>query len=232
MDDAYTIQNNQGVRYGPMPLLEILQYISERRITPLTMVLKTPEERWQMAATWSELKDALLQAFPEHANLISYRGKFRSGVFASKPLVQPFVEALKPNPLASPSPTHPLPTAPGTKSSGAEEPVPTRDTYRYRGADGVEVGPLGYQELRSSIQEQRLKGTTMVWTSATDKWHLAASLPEVRVLIRKFNPGQDGILDRIRAMRKSTVDKRRASTTHFKVKKPFWAKFFFGRKPL
>lgn len=72
------------------------------------------------------------------------------------------------------------------------------ETYKIRFSDGSETGPLTLEDVKKFIVEKKLKGTSMVHTETSGKWRLAASIVEVRDLIREFDDTQDGVLDRIR----------------------------------
>ncbi len=70
--------------------------------------------------------------------------------------------------------------------------------YRIRFADGTETGSLDLHAIEPFVKEGRVRATTMIFIESENKWRLAASVPEVRLLIRKFNEGQDSTLDKIR----------------------------------
>jgi hypothetical protein len=122
------------------------------------------------------------------------------------------------------------PPNPGSKSS--------MDLYTIRGSDGVEYGPSNIAQVQELVKQGRVKATTMVFTQSGKRWHLAASIPEVRSLLRQYNPSQDSALNRIRSMggniRNSAhaiMAAGRVSTIRIKKKNifaklPFWRRFF------
>jgi hypothetical protein len=100
--------------------------------------------------------------------------------------------------------------------------------YTVKTRDGLEVGPLSLEEMAHVIQEGQLSSTTMVFRSDTKRWHLAASVPEIRAMLRKYNPRRDSHISRLRryATGGNARDSRQfsfkvgaASTVHSKVYK-------------
>lgn len=73
-----------------------------------------------------------------------------------------------------------------------------RNLYRIQFADGAETDLLDLHAMETFVKEGRVRATTMVFIESENKWRLAASVPEVRLLIRKFNESQDSTLDKIR----------------------------------
>lgn len=108
------------------------------------------------------------------------------------------------------------------------------ELYTIRGSDGVEYGPCNIEQVQELVKQGRVKATTMVYTQSAKRWHLAASVNEVRALLRKHSPNASSALNRIRgigtgAPRDSAhVMMGRIST--IRVKRPFW-KRIFGRGP-
>jgi uncharacterized protein DUF4339 len=88
--------------------------------------------------------------------------------------------------------------------------------YTIRTRDGLEVGPLSIEEVAKLAQEGQFSSTAMIYRSDTKRWHLAASIPEIRVILRKYNPRRDSHISRLR----QTVgeDARDSRSFSFKVK--------------
>ncbi len=70
--------------------------------------------------------------------------------------------------------------------------------YTIRTRDGLEVGPLSLEEVAMLAQEGQFSSTAMVSRSDSKRWHLAASIPEIRVILRKHNPRHDSHISRLR----------------------------------
>ncbi len=108
------------------------------------------------------------------------------------------------------------------------------ELYTIRATDGVEYGPMNIDQAAELVKQGRVKATTMVFTQSANRWHLAASVAEIRALLRKYSATQNTTLDRIRALA-STVPRDsahammavgRVSTIRVKKKQPFWKKLF------
>jgi hypothetical protein len=114
------------------------------------------------------------------------------------------------------------------------------ELYTIRASDGVEYGPCNLEEVKELVKQGRVKATTMVYTQTAGRWHLAASVPEVRAFLRKYNPSQDSALNKIRSLGSNVRDSAHAlraagrmSTIRIKNsslfnKIPFWKKLFGG----
>lgn len=85
-------------------------------------------------------------------------------------------------------------------STGATPSRVRNEIYTVRGGDGVEYGPIHISQLQELVKQAKVKATTMIYTQSTGRWHLAASIVEVRALLRQYNPTQNSALNRIRAM--------------------------------
>jgi hypothetical protein len=70
--------------------------------------------------------------------------------------------------------------------------------YTIKTRDGLEVGPVSLEDLARIVQEGQLSSTSMVFRSDTKRWHLAASIPEIRALLRKYNPRRDSHISKLR----------------------------------
>jgi len=107
------------------------------------------------------------------------------------------------------------------------------ELYKIRGGDGIEYGPANIEQVLELVKQGRVKATTMVFVQSANRWHLAASVTEVRAMLRQFSPKPDSTLDRIRAQ--GTANPRdsayanmavgRISTVRMK-RNPFWKKLF------
>ena len=53
-------------------------------------------------------------------------------------------------------------------------------TYRIIGADGREYGPIGLNDIRDWIDDQRVGQDTRVWSSEDERWLAALSRPELK----------------------------------------------------
>lgn len=112
--------------------------------------------------------------------------------------------------------------------------------YTVRTRDGLEIGPLKLEEVGKLVQEGQFSSTAMIYRSDTKRWHLAASIPEVRVILRKFNPRRDSHISRLRqGAAENARDSRQfgfkvkaASTIYGKIKKTgiFYKIFPFLKK--
>jgi len=114
------------------------------------------------------------------------------------------------------------------------------ELYTIRASDGVEYGPCALEQVKELVVQGRVKATTMVYTQTGGRWHLAASVPEIRSFLRKYNPSQDSALNKIRALGANVRDSAHAlrasgriSTIRVKSSElirriPFW-KRIFGR---
>src|SRR5437016_1264347 len=101
------------------------------------------------------------------------------------------------------------------------------EQYNIRFSDGTETGLISLDDVKKLVQEGKLKGTSMVFTTGSNKWRLAASIVEVRDLIREFDATQDSVLDRIRtegAESHTVVMKARRKERLEGGKKSFWKK--------
>lgn len=114
------------------------------------------------------------------------------------------------------------------------------ELYTVKGSDGVEYGPCNLNEVKELVKQGRVKATTMVYTLSAKRWHLAASVPEIRAYLRKYNPSQDSALNKIKSLGSNVRDSAhamralgRVSTVRIKNstlmgKVPFWKKLFGG----
>jgi hypothetical protein len=113
-----------------------------------------------------------------------------------------------------------------------------KEIYTVRGGDGIEYGPINIAQVQELVKQVKIKATTMIYVQSAGRWHLAASIPEVRALLRQLNPTQNSALNRIRAMGGSVHDSRHATmalgrVSTVRVKRgnildrlPFWKKLF------
>jgi hypothetical protein len=216
MSEHYTIQTNQGIKHGPMSLHQLEEMARHGRLKPMTMVLVSGTGRWQVAASIPEVRSILKKLHPSQSILFKEKGvsfveKFGKNASKIASKIRSKMPEKKPEPLAAPL------------KSAKDESV---EYYTVRAGDGVEYGPADYDEVKRLVKLGRIKATTMILKKTTKRWHLAASIPEVRSLLRKYNPSQNSVLDRIRAIDNAAHDPRRSSTVRLKIKKAFWKKFF------
>ena len=88
--------------------------------------------------------------------------------------------------------------------------------YTVRTRDGLEIGPLSLEEVAKLAQGGQFSSTAMIYRSDTKRWHLAASIPEIRVILRKYNPRRDSHISRLRQGAAETG--RNSHQFSFKVK--------------
>ena len=106
------------------------------------------------------------------------------------------------------------------------------ERYNIRASDGTETGAILVEEVKTLIEQGKVKGTSMIYTEGSQKWRLAASIPEIRDLIREFDPTQDKVLDRIRTegAESHTIIIKARREAHMKEKMSFWSRIFGGSK--
>jgi hypothetical protein len=217
MSEHYTIQTNQGVKHGPMTHAELEDMARHGRVKPMTMVLVEGTGRWQVAASIPEVRSILKKLHPSQSILFKERGPSfveKFGKKASK-LASKFRKSDKKKEHAAP-----------LSHSKEDDKKETGELYTVRAGDGVEYGPADYDEIKRFVKLGRIKATTMIFKKSSKRWHLAASILEIRSLLRRYNPGQNSVLDRIRAIDHAAHDPRRSSTVRLKIKNAFWKKFF------
>ncbi len=105
------------------------------------------------------------------------------------------------------------------------------ELYTVKASDGVEYGPCNIEQVQELAKQGRVKATTMIFAQSTQRWHLAASIAEIRALLRKFNPSQDSALNRIRSLNSTCRDSAHAAMaagriSTVRVKRPFWKRIF------
>jgi hypothetical protein len=107
--------------------------------------------------------------------------------------------------------------------------MPGAVLYTVRTRDGLEVGPLSLEQVAKLVQEGQFSSTAMVYRSDTKRWHLAASVPEIRVILRKYNPRRDSHISRLR---QGAPETGRTTNIYEKVKKTgiFYKIFPFMKK--
>jgi hypothetical protein len=104
--------------------------------------------------------------------------------------------------------------------------------YTIRASDGKEYGPCNIEQAKELVKQGRVKATTMIFVQATNRWQLAASVAEIRALLRQYNPTQDSALNKIRSMGSGNIrDSAHANmavgrVSTIRVKNPFWKRFF------
>ena len=70
--------------------------------------------------------------------------------------------------------------------------------YTVKTREGLEIGPMKLEEMIKIAQEGQFSSTSMIFKSDTKRWHLAASIPEIRGVLRKYNPRHDSHISKLR----------------------------------
>jgi hypothetical protein len=208
----YLIRSADGNELGPVGLDQLKTYVKDGRLKPSHMIFVQEQSRWYLATALPEVRELLRQQYPNlNKNRAAEPKSLTDSRRSKKPSASDVSTPKKVNPKRAGSSVH--------------------EFYTVRTGDGIEHQNLTLDEVRELVLKGQVKATTMILTRTTNRWHLAASILEIRRLMRKYNPGQNSILDRIRNMRVHSRD--RASNmgvdpdfTMIKVKKPFWKKLF------
>jgi len=87
--------------------------------------------------------------------------------------------------------------------------------YTVKTHDGLEIGPIPLEKVIALAQEGQFSSTSMIFKNDTRRWHLAASLPEIRVILRKHNPRHDSHISRLR--RHANIEARDSRQFSFKA---------------
>lgn len=220
--ESYTIQTHEGAELGPLTLEQVEMLIKQKRIFPASMVFTQSNNRWHLAASLPEVRELLRKHHPSLNRIINRIRKTDHGIGVTKSRV------LKPSsshPSISKSRKHSASEAPAFQPSPVFN--PGNERYIIRAGDGVEYGPATYEEVKELVKQGRVKATTMVFTKSTNHWHLAASVQEVRALLRTYNPAQDSTLNRIRPHDSTLALMAHARISRIRVKHPFWKRLFF-----
>jgi hypothetical protein len=221
MSEHYTIQTNQGIKHGPMTFSQLEEMAKHGRVKPMTMVLLASTGRWQAAASIPEIRAILKKLHPSQS--ILFKDKKPSLVQALGRRASKIASLAKFQNTDKKHESHSSPV----KKDEKEKTDADEELYTVRSGDGVEYGPANFEEIKRLVKLGRIKATTMVMRKSSKRWHLAASVPEIRALVRKYNPSQDSVLDRIRSIDHSSgTDAKRSSTVRLRIKQPFWRKFF------
>jgi hypothetical protein len=205
--NLYTIRTRDGIEIGPMSLVQLEIMVQEQQVKPATLIYTEDSKKWHMAATLSEIRELLQKHAPKPVPITR---ESKSGSDSKKP------RKLSASSISKKA-------APSTLRPGEE-------MYLIRTGGGVEYGPTNFDHIKKLAKEGQIKATTMIFTVSTKRWHLAASVPEVRALVRRYKPDQDEILDRLRSVNASVsrdhstmFDPRRSG---IRIKRPFWKRFF------
>jgi len=209
----YTIQTNQGIKNGPMTLAQLEDMARHGRVKPMTMVLVSNSNHWQTAANIPEVRAILKKIHPSQSSQLKDKKPGIAEKLAKR--VSAVDKSRRSGDKTSDS-----------HGSDRENKETDNELYTVRAGDGIEYGPADFEEVKRLVKLGRVKATTMILRKTTKRWHLAASIPEIRALVRKYNPSQNTTLDRIRAFDQSGTDPRRSSTVRLKIRQPFWKKFF------
>ncbi len=216
----YIIRTQEGVELGPIPLEQVEEFVKQGRVRPTSLIFTQESNRWHLAASLPEVRELLRNFQPKLNSAIKRIRSSEYGIPSSK------ADSRIRKSIA--------PSKSRKRHSSVIKPLPlieaSDERYTIRASDGVEYGPSTYEELKILAKQGRIKATTMVFTKSSNRWHLAASVTEVRALLRKYNPGQDSILNRIRSMGSirdsahALMQMGRISTV--RVKHPFWKRLF------
>lgn len=205
----YLIRSADGNEIGPVGIDQLKTYVKDGRLKPSHMIFVQEQSRWYLATALPEVRELLRQQYP---NLNKNRAAEPKSLTDSR-------RSKKASEVSTPKKVSP--NRPGSS---------VHEFYTVRTGDGVEHQNLTLVEVKDLVQKGQVKATTMILTRTTNRWHLAASILEIRRLLRKYNPGQNSILDRIRNMKVHSRDRSNMATnpdfTMIKVKKPFWKKLF------
>lgn len=212
----YTIRTSEGVQIGPISKEQVDHLIRQCRIKPSTMIFTTASNRWHLAASLPEIRVLLLQCQPVQAiNIQRIHQQESAGQNSASKIARRNKSLEK---IESPS------------KMMAKAPSTGPELYNVRASDGVEYGPMTIEQMRDLVKEGRVRATTMVFTRSSGRWHLAASLQEVRALLRKYAQGQTSVLNRIRAVSDNPRDSAHvipgSRTSTIRVKNPFWKRLF------
>jgi hypothetical protein len=220
----YLIRSADGNEIGPVGLDQLKGYVKDGRLKPSHMIFVQEQSRWYLATALPEVRELLRQQYPNLNKNRAAEPKSLTDSRRNKKLSASDVKKPSASDVSTPKKVNPR--RPGSS---------VHEFYTVRTGDGVEHQNLTLLEVKDLVQKGHVKATTMVLTRTSNRWHLAASILEIRRLLRKYNPGQNSILDRIRNMRVHSRD--RASNmgvdpdfTMIKVKKPFWKKLFGGKE--
>jgi len=221
----YVIQTKDGLKYKPGNLEEIERLVKQGWIKPTTMVLSQSSSQWRLAASYNDIRDILQKHSPPSRSAMHPASK--SGVRAVSPVrPQPTLE------ITSKATTSRKEACLVSREPHLSHNI-SMELYTIRASDGVEYGPCPLEQVKELVKQGRVKATTMVFTQSTQRWHLAASVGEVRVFLRQYNPSQDSTLNRIRSLSSSGSARdsahammavKRISTV--RMKHPFWKRFF------
>jgi hypothetical protein len=209
----YTIRRVDGSQVGPIGIEQLRDLAKKGEIPPNNMIFVQGENRWYLATALPEIGDIIKQ---------------RRGKIARAPLPKSLSDTRRKSGVTSKSESKNLPAAPKQKKGS----LPQGETYTIRTGDGVEHEGLNFAEVKELVKGGKVKATTMIFTRSSKLWHLAASIREVRALLRRYNPDQNSILNRIRSMGIHSRDSANAGPdpdgSMLRVKKPFWKKLFPG----
>ena len=205
--NRYTVRLDEGRELGPLRLDQIEFLIKRQKVTITTFVYSEDTGRWHMAGTLPEIRKILRK----------FRKKIAKAQDEEK---SSFLQRARKSLRF------------GKSSMASTPPVPeSNDLYTIRASDGVEYGPSTLEQVKELVKQGRVKATTMIFTQSSKRWHLAASVPEIRALLRQYNPSQDSTLNRIRSVSANTRDSAHAMmavgrVSSIRVKHPFWKKLF------
>lgn len=224
----YTLRTSNGVEMGPLSLAQVEVLVQQGKVGPSSMIFTQTTNLWHLAAALPEVRALLQLHQPNSITAISRVRVIDHGI-VHRPSRSRMISSAPRACSAS------RPDAGDAAGASAAPAVPESgiELYTIRASDGVEYGPSTLEQVKELAKQGRLKATTMVFTRSSNRWHLAASVPEIRLLLREYNPSQDSTLNRIRAQGTKVHDSAHALMAQgristIRVKHPFW-KRLFGR---
>jgi hypothetical protein len=182
--NLYKVRTAEGNEIGPFGLSQLEDMIKHGVVVPTTMIFVQGPNRWHLATALPEIRELLKQFHVERSRAKAPEAK-PSSVRQGESLSSLIKKASSQAPVKDP------------RKKNARTPG---DLYTIRTGDGVEHQSIGLKEVQQFVKEDRIKATTMVLTQSTQRWHLAASVPEIRKLLRQYNPSQNSVLNRLRSM--------------------------------
>jgi len=223
----YVVQTRHGLKYGPADLDEIEKLVRRGWIQSSTMVLLQGSSQWRLAASYADVRDIIRKYAPTHSGAGQIQPPSGSRARPASHIRPPtVVEKI-------PRTTEPEKEACVVSKEPHLSQNVSMELYTIRASDEVEYGPCPLEQVKELVKQGRVKATTMVFTQSTQRWHLAASVGEVRVFLRQYNPSQNSTLDRIRSLSTdiardsahAAMASKRISTA-IRIKHPFWKRLF------
>jgi hypothetical protein len=226
--DSYVVRLPNGVKLGPMSLDQLKSHIKQGKVKATTMISDDEDDHWHFAASFQEIRDLLKKYRPGDLSVIN-----RIRVTAHEPTPRTSNQPRKQHPASkSQNRNRKEKSAEAPPGKARIDPPEEKvELYTIRSGNGVEYGPSKFEEVKELVKQGRVKATTMVFTKSTNRWHLAASVSEVRALLRRYVPSQNSILNRIRSIEGSNLrdSAHIVPDVNFSMargKRPFWKRLF------